>query len=445
MTRSQQSELDELILSLIHSVDAAPATGRAGARGSAVPSASSSAVDALRDRELRVDVLRRLTSALRSAGLLSAHQHALLQTAVASFSPRFLQLVDGFVQCEKAYALAVRSQLRSAATAASPPSSASYGPPPPPPSLCNPSASLDSSRASALPLSSLLSSSTSLQPFSPRQSLLHLLTSALLRSLEEQWLASFMSVPTSLAKRLSREERLSRGLQQEPALVYGEVSFAALAALLWSLRLDSGGVFVDLGSGSGRAVIGALLLHDWDVVRGVELIAALWQASLAVRDKVERERRAGAAIGGGCLSVAADDEQTAAAAGGAEGGGGRRARLLLDRGSFLEEDWSDADVVLANSTCFDEQTMQRIADRGQRLRLGAYGQTRPQHSSGTQQQPLLTLPSALSAAVITFTKKLSSPHFRLLESVQHEMSWGLATAHVHRREEQQPRQQSEAC
>ena len=36
--------------------------------------------------------------------------------------------------------------------------------------------------------------------------------------------------------------------------------------------------------------------------------------------------------------------------------------LLLTQGSFLDYDWSDGDVVFANSTCYDDQLM---ADMGE--------------------------------------------------------------------------------
>ena len=35
-------------------------------------------------------------------------------------------------------------------------------------------------------------------------------------------------------------------------------------------------------------------------------------------------------------------------------------------------DWSDADVVFANSTCFDDETMEKLACSASRLRVGAF-------------------------------------------------------------------------
>ena len=365
-------ELDQQILDLMHSIDsrttsntvisspALPTTTLLPA--TVLPSSrpSSRHTDSLRDRQLRADVLLTLTAALLSHGLLSPYQHLLLTHALHSYTPRYLQLVDSFLQAEKSYLLALRAQAHTPSLSPS----ASWAPPPPPTSLCN-ATGTGVLHPSSLPLSSLLSSSTSFRPFSPSNTLHHLLTSALLHSLDEVYLASFMSLPTSAAKKLSKAERAALRLTA-PSLVYGEVTLAALAGVLWGLRRPSGGVFVDLGSGSGKGVVGALLVHDWDEVRGVEVLEGLWKASMGMKEKVERERRGGV-MGGVSLGEASDGD-------GVDVGGGRRTRVVLERGSFFDVDWADADVVLANSTCFDEALVERLARRGQKLKQGAHCQ-----------------------------------------------------------------------
>ncbi|CAM9354360.1 unnamed protein product [Chrysoparadoxa australica] len=67
-------------------------------------------------------------------------------------------------------------------------------------------------------------------------------------------------------------------------------------------------------------------------------------------------------------------------------------------------DWRDADVVFANSTCFSDDLMHRMARCCEDLKLGAF--------------------------VITFTKKLPSAHFNLLEFEMYQMSWGGATVFI---------------
>ena len=49
------------------------------------------------------------------------------------------------------------------------------------------------------------------------------------------------------------------------------------------------GVFYDLGSGTGRGVIGAALIGSFDSVCGVEMISELHEAALGVKEEfVER-------------------------------------------------------------------------------------------------------------------------------------------------------------
>ena len=413
--------LDEQILGLIHHIDAAPSSPStstsartptplsssavppspaasaspafaSSVRPSSRPPASSSSSSTLRDRQARVECLCILSAGLHRHCLLSSYQLQLLLHSLHAHTPRYLQVVDSFLQAEAAYELAVRTQLKSPTA----PLSAAWGAPPAPPSLCNAAAHSSDTNPSAIPLSSLLSSSAVFRAFSPSLTLHRLLTAALLHSLEEVWLATFMGVPTSVAKRLSKAERSARQLPQ-PSLVYGELTLRAMAAVLWPLRLPSGGTLIDLGSGSGRGVVGALLLHDWDVVRGVELLDGLWKASVAVKDKVERERRGGVlASSGAAATVEGGGGGGSGMEGGVGVGGGRRTRIVLERADFFDVDWSEGDVVLANSTCFDEAMMHRLAQQGRQLKQGAYcmmPHTAALHSH-TPQHPVRQRPSA---------------------------------------------------
>ncbi|CAM9942026.1 unnamed protein product, partial [Discosporangium mesarthrocarpum] len=76
------------------------------------------------------------------------------------------------------------------------------------------------------------------------------------------------------------------------------------------------------------------------------------------------------------------------------------------KGSFLttEFDWSDGDLVFANSTCFAEDTLDAIATRAAALRPGA--------------------------RVITFTAALRTPWLKVISKRRHMMSWGPATVFV---------------
>ncbi|CAN0327823.1 unnamed protein product, partial [Ectocarpus sp. 12 AP-2014] len=67
-------------------------------------------------------------------------------------------------------------------------------------------------------------------------------------------------------------------------------------------------------------------------------------------------------------------------------------------------DWSDGDLVFANSTCFAEDTLLAIARRAELLRPGA--------------------------RVVTFTTALKTLWLRVLTKRRYQMSWGPATVFV---------------
>ena len=61
-------------------------------------------------------------------------------------------------------------------------------------------------------------------------------------------------------------------------------------------------------------------------------------------------------------------------------------------------------MVFVNSTCFDDTLMAKIAASAVTLKRGAI--------------------------FITFTKRLPSPHFDVLEHQMYQMSWGPATVYI---------------
>ena len=61
--------------------------------------------------------------------------------------------------------------------------------------------------------------------------------------------------------------------------LYGEVTFDSLAGLLRAVAPEPGAVFLDLGSGCGRAVFTAALTQPFRECRGVELLPSLFEES----------------------------------------------------------------------------------------------------------------------------------------------------------------------
>ena len=87
--------------------------------------------------------------------------------------------------------------------------------------------------------------------------------------------ALYAGVTTAESTRLSKAESERRGLSRsgDIDLTYGDTTFDAVRHGLAAAAPPAGGVFFDLGSGSGRAVLAAALLFGLERCVGVELIA----------------------------------------------------------------------------------------------------------------------------------------------------------------------------
>lgn len=72
-------------------------------------------------------------------------------------------------------------------------------------------------------------------------------------------------------------------------MVYGEFDLAFLERLLDAAEPQKGDIFVDLGSGCGRAVLGAALLrpNTWAECVGVECLPELHAAAVAARVRID--------------------------------------------------------------------------------------------------------------------------------------------------------------
>ncbi len=173
---------------------------------------------------------------------------------------------------------------------------------------------------------------------------------------------------------------IARKAWQQPgfrdyAFIYGEIDVISFIAILESCQqfFTSGGVFYDLGSGSGKAVLTAALAFNFKLCRGIELVSELQQLSLAISQKLP------------ALSTQVEFMQA----------------------DFLELDISEADVVFVNAACFFAEKWQRLLAKLQTLRPGTL--------------------------IIMGSKKLPATHFKLLQTELRYMSWGRATVSIYQR------------
>jgi hypothetical protein len=85
--------------------------------------------------------------------------------------------------------------------------------------------------------------------------------------------------------------------------------------------------------------------------------------------------------------------------------------LEVINGDFLEHSWSEASFIFANSTCFSNELMNKLAKKSSEVKKGAF--------------------------FITFTKRLPGlgEAWEVKEGFKRIMSWGIATVYVHRKVE----------
>ena len=84
--------------------------------------------------------------------------------------------------------------------------------------------------------------------------------------------------------------------------------------------------------------------------------------------------------------------------------------LIFIHGDFLKEDWKDASIILANSTCFSKELMFKIANKANNE-------------------------CKIGTIIVTFTKRLTalSNEWEFKKGFRRLMTWGIATVFVYRK------------
>lgn len=236
--------------------------------------------------------------------------------------------------------------------------------------------------------------------------------------------ALFADHGSDLARARCRAEMFCAKRENERVsdLVYGEFGFMALASVLAKHRdamPETGGVFLDLGSGIGRPLFyaAALAPRAFRDVVGVEIQPGLHELATEVKalyDAEVRPRLGGAdaprvkCLLGDFLSAA--DEKDC----GEENDATRDA---------VADAWANADLVLVNSCCFGDALFQSVERKAaQVLKKGAI---------------VVTLRRSLVDVFRTSEREGEDNRrgarevWRLLESAERRHSWGACVAHVH--------------
>ncbi|CAE7383392.1 DOT1 [Symbiodinium microadriaticum] len=156
--------------------------------------------------------------------------------------------------------------------------------------------------------------------------------------------ASWMSLDSvEVAREHLKHAKGSKEELAEDTYLYGEIHPSSTAALLRCLGLRPGARYYDLGSGTGKTVLVAALLGL--NATGVEVVE---KRSLAAQEAARRVGEKG---------VAKDIIYIAPS---------------FLHGSLLDVDFSDADIIFANSVLFPEELMEGFSRRAEALRPGSW-------------------------------------------------------------------------
>ena len=207
-------------------------------------------------------------------------------------------------------------------------------------------------------------------------------------------------VRPDVAKLIVLEELEGTSEEDTDALVYGEIDMhdfmTELLDKYGGTSAGGGGggdgtgrrIFVDLGSGTGKAVMAAGLCRHFSHVWGIELLPCTSAiAELLIEDYVRDVLPGARPASNPLLSCS------------------------VERGDFFQPDvlarWTGADFVFCNCVTWDQGTMDAMSAAAERMRPGAL--------------------------FVTVLCPLSGDKFELVDEAELKFSWGFVEALVHRR------------
>lgn len=217
-----------------------------------------------------------------------------------------------------------------------------------------------------------------------------------LSPLEEQTMNQKLAIFNDLVGSFSLESGEELSLKERECLAgipditltYGEIDFVSICEIFYTINNRYGGlpsgIFYDLGSGMGKAVVAAAMCGQFTVCRGIEILNTLYSISEQVKQKYNRDMP----------DIIRNNKHLFT----------KFVDIELSRGNMFDFNWSDASIVFANSTCFGTDMMRRIGSAP--LNVGTIG--------------------------ISFTEIYLGDGWIILESIRKTMSWGQATVYIQR-------------
>jgi SAM-dependent methyltransferase len=191
----------------------------------------------------------------------------------------------------------------------------------------------------------------------------------------------YETVTYERAKDASLDSRAKMTAAEKVGLTYGEVVFKSMQKVFERLRIYSpnlfrgdGGLFYDLGSGSGRPVVMAATLHSFSVCSGIEILPSLHDLALEAKSSYDMIIFENSSV---------------------------YPKVNFVLGSILNLDlcdWTDGDIVFSNSTAFDDCLFEEMSTLALRMKPGSL--------------------------MVTLTANIVRPeYFEVLEELRLDMSW----------------------
>ena len=114
---------------------------------------------------------------------------------------------------------------------------------------------------------------------------------------------------------------------------------------------------IDLGHGTGKGVLAACLMHPFESCRGIEILENLQNQSVKLKK---------------CYESFVDEMDEAKYKSLFRMEKCKAPGFNVRLGDIITDDWSDADFIIANSTCFSEGLMQAMAKSSAKCKKGSW-------------------------------------------------------------------------
>jgi len=181
--------------------------------------------------------------------------------------------------------------------------------------------------------------------------------------------------------------------------IYGEVNFRSISYILLYLNnvyKIKEGYFYDLGSGTGRAIIGSVLTHNFEKYIGIELLTSLYNTSMGIKSSFDKDFEIFYKNNKHLLPEYKTENKP---------------DINFINGDFLKIDLSSASVIFINSTTFSEKLLNDLA-----MKFNEECQSGCLVVNTTQE-----------------LSKLDKNKWEFLPYFRRYMSWGIVTINVYKR------------